>query len=290
MPRPGSRAPAPKPSDTPATAPAGTRRTWTRAGRADFVNAAVAYLEQPATSGDDSQRAGEPARATTRATDDGPPELGIRLVATLVGKSPSAPLFHFPDRLSLQAAVAAEGFRRLATHLVAISESLRQHDDTALDTMMTTALGYVDWASDHAALFSVMYTPALAAGVDAIQCGHEEFWDVSTIEPATNAMAIAASLKRRLAFEELFDAKASTMAPIVACVKRARAAGALAQNETNANITFALVAMSDGLAWQRITEQQLTPQHMRQHARRSLGLLLKGIGLTGESHARASTD
>ncbi len=114
-------------------------------------------------------------------------------------------------------------------------------------------------------------TPALAADVDAIQCGHEEFWDVSTSEPATNAMTIAASLKRRQAYEELFDAKASTMAPIVACVKRARAAEALAKSETNANITFALMAMSDGLAWQRITEPQLTPQHLRQHARRSLG-------------------
>ncbi|GEM_PF-3176130 len=64
------------------------------------------------------------------------------------------------------------------------------------------------------------------------------------------------------------------MAPIAACVKHARAAGALARPETNANITFALVAMTDGLAWQRITEPQLTPQH----ARRSLALLRNGVG------------
>jgi AcrR family transcriptional regulator len=258
---------------------AGTRRTWTRAGRNEFVNAAVAYLEQTSTSGGDSRNAGQPARTTTRATDDLPPELGIRLVASLVGKSPSAPLFHFPDRLSLQAAVAAEGFRRLATHLAATSESLLRRDETALDTMMAMALSYVEWASDHAALFSVMYTPALAAGVDAIQCAYEGFWHVTTGGHTSDATATTASQKRRLAFEELYAAKAGTLASIVACVKHARAAGVLAHDETNASITFAMVAMADGLAWQRITEPQLTPRHMRQHARRSLTLLLKGIGV-----------
>lgn len=268
--------------EPPPAAPGATRRTWTRAGRAEFVQAAVAYLEGSSAEAADARKAGGPTRAgsrdSTRATDEGPQELGIRLVATLVGKSPSAPLFHFPDRPSLLAAVAAEGFRRLAAHLVTVGASSRRRDDTALETMTATALSYVDWASDHAALFTVMYTPALASGVGAIQSGHDAFWRVDAGGKVANEAATAASHKRRMAFEELYEAKANSVAPFFACVEHAREAGVLTTSETLANITLAVVAMADGLAWQRITEQQLTPQLMQQHARRSLALLLKGVG------------
>ena len=256
----------------------GARRSWTRSGREEFVDAAIAYLD--GFGGDAPDRAlGE--IPTVRTAAEQVPELGIRLVATLVGKSPSAPLFHFPDRLTLVAAVAAEGFRRLSLHLQHTAGSLTASGTDQLAIAAAIALEYVDWAGDHAALFATMYTPALAAGVDAIQSGDREYWHEpksAAHKESDEAMSLRdPEGRRRLAFQELHDAKAATALIFYAGVERARTTGALRRDASSADLMNAVIAMADGLAWQRVNERQQTRRVMRRHAECSIGLLLSGL-------------
>jgi len=90
------------------------------------VHAAVAYLHGRRVRSEEPTGDGVPVARTTSArggaamrepTRPSASALGIRLVADLTGSSHAAPLFHFPDRLCLVAAVAAEGFRRQTQHV-----------------------------------------------------------------------------------------------------------------------------------------------------------------------------
>ncbi len=242
------------------------------------MDAAIAYLDG---FGGDAPDGAPGEIPTVRTAAERVPELGIRLVATLVGKSPSAPLFHFPDRLTLVAAVAAEGFRRMSLHLQQTAGSLTASDSDPLAIATAIALDYVDWAGDHAALFATMYTPALAAGVDAIQSGDREYWqEPKRAAPVGSDEAMsrrAPEGRRRLAFQELHDAKAATALIFYAAIERARATGALRRDASSADLMNAMVAMADGLAWQRVNERQQTRRVMRRHAERSVGLLLVGL-------------
>jgi hypothetical protein len=242
------------------------------------VDAAIAYLDG---FGGDAPDGTGGVIPTARTAAERVPELGIRLVATLVGKSPSAPLFHFPDRLTLVAAVAAEGFRRLSLLLQQTAGSLTANGTDPLAIATAIALDYVDWAGDHAALFATMYTPALAAGVDAIQSGDRDYWQEPTSaahKESDEAMSLRAPEgRRRLAFQELHDAKAATALIFYAAIERARATGALRRDASSADLMNAVIAMADGLAWQRVNERQQTRRAMRLHAERSIGLLVGGL-------------
>ncbi len=84
--------------------------------------------------------------------------LTIRGLARRLGVSHAAPAHHFPDKLALLSAVAAEGFRRFEA-------ALRQEargGATPRERMRYIGRAYVHFALDHPATFRVMFGRELA--------------------------------------------------------------------------------------------------------------------------------
>jgi AcrR family transcriptional regulator len=214
-------------------------RAWTRARREEFVEVAVRHLETPRPDGED------------------PEPLSIRLVASLLGKSPSAPLFHFPDRRTLLAAVAAEGFTRMADVLRPLAQRCEGEDPP----LRRVAQAYVEWAAAHPMLFVTMYERSLAAGIDAIQRVDEDYWrrfDALSTNPAAEQLTTAAGRRRR-AFRDLYLAKAAA----VQAFEEASRASVWTGREAVHRARVA-AALANGLAWEWVTEGQVG-QH--EHAR-----------------------
>ncbi len=87
--------------------------------------------------------------------------LTIRGLARRLAVSHAAPAHHFPDKLALLAAVAAEGFRRFGDALEAAAASAH----TPQERMQRIGLAYVRFALDHPATFRVMF------GRELPECG-----------------------------------------------------------------------------------------------------------------------
>jgi hypothetical protein len=249
------------------------------ATRQRFIDAAVAYL-----IGVPGPDVGDEGRRTTtmrggaghRDSDRRSPDtLGIRLVAQLTGVTHAAPLYYFPDRTVLVAAVAAEGFRLMRQALVRMAAPR----GSRLPRVVEDALHYVQWAGDHAALFSAMYDPALAADLELLQ--RAELSGTSALEAfGERHGGKPRALGRRVeAFEELLAAKVALLAFFSERVSEAVADGALRSDRPVERVTYALTSMADGLAWQRITEPQSqgAAHLLDRHARACLLLLLEGI-------------
>jgi AcrR family transcriptional regulator len=84
--------------------------------------------------------------------EDGTAGLSLRAVARRAGVSPTAPYRHYADRDALLSAVAAEGYRDLATALISAHPSPSTPDDLA-----AVAVAYVRFALDHPAMFRAMF-------------------------------------------------------------------------------------------------------------------------------------
>ncbi|MFC4377735.1 TetR/AcrR family transcriptional regulator [Nocardia halotolerans] len=84
--------------------------------------------------------------------ENGATELSLRAAARRAGVSTAAPYRHFADRDALLSAVAAVGFRDLATDLIAASETPRTAEDFS-----AIALAYVRFALDRPGLFRSMF-------------------------------------------------------------------------------------------------------------------------------------
>ncbi|MGW6488018.1 TetR/AcrR family transcriptional regulator [Streptomyces sp. NPDC055056] len=84
--------------------------------------------------------------------EDGSAALSLRAVARRAGVSATAPYRHFADRDALVSAVAAEGYRELATNLATAHPS-----PTTADDLAAVAVAYVQFALDHPALFRAMF-------------------------------------------------------------------------------------------------------------------------------------
>jgi AcrR family transcriptional regulator len=83
----------------------------------------------------------------------GPRAFTLREVARLAKVSHNAPYRHFRDKEELLAAVAAEGFERLADSMI---EAAGSNKDT-LDALLLTGRGYVRFALQLPEHFSVMF-------------------------------------------------------------------------------------------------------------------------------------
>ncbi|WP_404951335.1 TetR/AcrR family transcriptional regulator [Streptomyces sp. ARC12] len=84
--------------------------------------------------------------------EDGSAGLSLRAVARRAGVSATAPYRHYADREALVSAVAAEGYRELAEHLV------RAHPAPSTpDELAAVAVAYVRFALEHPALFRAMF-------------------------------------------------------------------------------------------------------------------------------------
>jgi AcrR family transcriptional regulator len=78
--------------------------------------------------------------------------ISLRAVARHAGVAASAPYRHYADRDALLSAVAAVGYRELATYLAAAHPAPATPDDLA-----AVAVAYVQFALERPALFRVMF-------------------------------------------------------------------------------------------------------------------------------------
>jgi AcrR family transcriptional regulator len=84
--------------------------------------------------------------------DGGPTRLSMRAVARRAGVSPGAPYRHYADRDELVSAVAAIGYRELASCMAAAAPSPSTPEDLA-----AIGVAYVEFALRRPALFHTMY-------------------------------------------------------------------------------------------------------------------------------------
>ncbi|KAB0246060.1 TetR/AcrR family transcriptional regulator, partial [Escherichia coli] len=84
--------------------------------------------------------------------EGGATELSLRAAARRAGVSTAAPYRHFADRDALLSAVAAVGYRDLATQLEAANPSPETPDDLA-----DIAIAYVNFALQRPGLFRAMF-------------------------------------------------------------------------------------------------------------------------------------
>jgi AcrR family transcriptional regulator len=97
-------------------------------------------------------------RAVQVIASEGADALSLRALAADLGVSHTAPRHHFSSRQGLLTAVAVEGFVELRQRL----ERIRNEGGTFLDI----GVGYVSFALDRPAHFSVMFTPAILDPAD----------------------------------------------------------------------------------------------------------------------------
>ena len=89
---------------------------------------------------------------------EGSAALTIRAVARRTGVSHQAPYHHFADRAALVAAVAQDGFERLAAELVRVAAD----GADPVSRLRETGVAYVIFAVRHPEHFRVMFGPELA--------------------------------------------------------------------------------------------------------------------------------
>ena len=267
------------PTDGPAAPPA------PRSARAEFVEAAVAYLLGHRGKSDGAWgRDGTVARTTSARGGAGKREparpsasaLGIRLVAELTGRSHAAPLFHFPDRLCLVAAVAAEGFRR-QTQRVRDAEGEGVHTEQATETLQRCALAYVQWASGAPALFATMYDPELAPVLEVFMMFGDDEARIREALPAHFGGDRKQTHRRFQAYLELYDAKHHAMDTFVIIARRGLGDGSLRQDLSAHDVAHVVTSVADGLAWQHVTEQQSLGAALDAHTRRVIRLCFEGV-------------
>ncbi len=254
------------PQNHSSTAPSPRRR---------MVQAAIALVSASHPSGPTKGRA-------TRATALGAEAVGIRAVAEAVGVTHAAPLHHFPDRVSLLAAMAAEGNRQLAQELAAPSPSAQL---SARERLGAVVRAQALWAAHHPGLWDVMCNPHLTADVAAVWRGRQNgrtavevlsSADVTGLKPA-ESRALA---RRAEAFDELVDAKLLVLQAFADAVA---ACGAQEIDETRLvrgdrrPLVNALTTIADGLALQFVAERDTPDAALAAHVDSTLDLLLAGV-------------
>ena len=103
---------------------------------------------------------------------DGLSALTLRAVAREVGVSHAAPSRHFADAAAFLTAIAASGYRDLATRLSVDSDGAADPDVA----LRAAGRAYVDFALDHAQLYRLIFHAGLAESA----WDDDEFRDAST--------------------------------------------------------------------------------------------------------------
>jgi len=99
------------------------------------------------------------AAAIEAIEESGATAMSVRDLARRAGVTHTAVTYHFGDKSGLLAAVAADGYRRLAE---ALTEAKDKHR-----SFLEMGVAYVNFALDHPAHFEVMYNAALYDRDDA---------------------------------------------------------------------------------------------------------------------------
>ncbi len=119
--------------------------------------------------------------------EQGLPALSLRAISARVGVSHTAPKNHFGSLRGLLTAIATEGFRRHAAFMQAGVSDLSE-PKARLHAAME---GYVRFASDHPALFSLMFSKE-----------HCEMTDPSLRAAGAESYAVLAGIARGLDWDK----------------------------------------------------------------------------------------
>lgn len=157
--------------------------------------------------------------------EEGVTALELRKVARRAGVSQAAPYRHFADKQALVAAIAEDGFRRLAEQTRLALESA---PDAPRQQLLAIAHGYVQFALDHPALMREMFSgltiqrtayPSLYAAskagfalmLDVIERGQarDEFAAAEPTQQALVAWSLFHGLAMLLIEDQIPDARAS---------------------------------------------------------------------------------
>jgi AcrR family transcriptional regulator len=165
---------------------------------------------------------------------EGLPALSLRAIAARVGVSHTAPKNHFGSLRGLLTAIAAEGFRRHAAFMRAgVSEASGRED-----RLRAAMEGYVRFASQHKALFLLMFSAQ-----------HCEFSDPDLRTAAAASYAILADIANGLDWDKA-DAPGGQRRTEVMLWSLAHGyaqlsnAGLFGQNDSGAPCTSALFDIS----------------------------------------------
>jgi AcrR family transcriptional regulator len=93
------------------------------------------------------------AKALTSLRKGGVERLSLRELARSLGVSQAAPYRHFPDKESLLAELATQGFRELARDM----RASMQGDDRAPAALQAAGLGYIHFAIRHPEQYRLMF-------------------------------------------------------------------------------------------------------------------------------------
>lgn len=89
--------------------------------------------------------------------DSGPDKLSLRALAREAGVSQTAPYRHFADKQGLLAALAAQGYLELTRLTLAAQKAGMETSER----LFTAGLAYIRFASDHPALYKLMFGPVI---------------------------------------------------------------------------------------------------------------------------------
>jgi len=118
---------------------------------------------------------------------EGAAALSLRDLAKSLGVSHAAPRHHFPDKLALLTAIAAQGYELLASRL----------DEAADQGFLETGVAYVRFAVDHPGHIRVMYEPSLfradapAIVAARVRAGAVFFGSAESFRPGEDSRRVA---------------------------------------------------------------------------------------------------
>jgi AcrR family transcriptional regulator len=159
--------------------------------------------------------------------EGGPDDVTLRAVARRAGVSPAAPYHHFPDKAALMAAVALDGFERLAEVQAEVARAAPTSGDEALIDALTQ--GYVRFALTHRAHYDVMFSALGRSGLES---------------PGNLDQAVALRERLHVAAVSTFDVLADAIADAnPACgAQEARRRAVLAWSQAHGAVLIANVA------------------------------------------------
>ncbi|MBG6147938.1 AcrR family transcriptional regulator [Labrenzia sp. EL_142] len=97
--------------------------------------------------------------------------LSLRECATMAGVSHAAPGYHFKNIMGLSTAIAARGFQLFCE---AMTRRLDGAGPSPRDRLSAICHGYIDYASDHPALFLFIFSGQKFNENDEFFCSHSE--------------------------------------------------------------------------------------------------------------------
>ncbi|HEV8599749.1 MAG TPA: TetR/AcrR family transcriptional regulator [Gemmatimonadales bacterium] len=204
---------------------------------------------------------------------EGPGALTFRKLAERLKVSHAAPLAHFPDRPSLDAAIAARCFSRLETRLASseptasalqlpttrrsapaafVAETRSYGRGVPARRLVAMSLAYIRFAIEHPGLYRAMYAPELTANLHSAELASP--------------------------FGELLREKEQVFKLFADLVEEGQRGGDFRQGLPAEQIARLFLGLAEGLARQYLEQQPTSTGDRLKDAEQLFELLLQAIG------------